>query len=45
VGTGPAHTNDNGWNQVHTLLPNGTMTVTKFGKTVSRTIQNVYSGP
>jgi len=33
-----------GWNQVHTLSSNGTMSVSKFGHTVSRTIQNVYSG-
>jgi hypothetical protein len=33
-----------GWNQVHTLLGNGTMTVSKFGHSVSRTIQNQYSG-
>jgi hypothetical protein len=33
-----------GWNQVHTLSANGTMTVQKFGHSVSRTINNVYSG-
>ncbi len=32
-----------GWNQVHNISANGTMTVRKFGHTVSRTIQNVYS--
>ena len=33
-----------GWNQVHSLDASGTMTINKFGHTVSRTIQNVYSG-
>jgi hypothetical protein len=43
VGTG--QTNPlSGWNQVHTLGPDGTMTVTKFGHSVSRTIQGNYSG-
>ena len=32
-----------GWNQVHTIDANGTVTITKFGKTVSRTISNVIT--
>jgi hypothetical protein len=43
IGNGPTNSM-NAWNQVHTLNANGTMQVTKFGHTVSRTIQNVYSG-
>jgi hypothetical protein len=42
VGNGPTNSMT-GWNQVHTIYANGTMTVTKFGHTVSRTIQGVYS--
>ena len=42
---GTSQTNPlSGWNQVHTLGPDGTMTVTKFGHSVSRTIQGNYSG-
>jgi hypothetical protein len=42
--SGTSKTNSmTGWNQVHDLGPNGTMTVTKFSRHVSRTIQGVYS--
>ena len=33
-----------GWSQVHQLSSDGTMTVSKFGHSVSRTIQGNYSG-
>lgn len=42
IGSGPEHSMT-GWNQVHTLSGNGTMSVTKFDHTVTRTINNVYS--
>jgi len=32
-----------GWNQVHTLEANGTMTIDKFGKTVSRTVNDIVT--
>ncbi len=32
-----------GWNQVFTIEPNGTATITKFNKTVIRTINNVIT--
>ena len=43
VGSGPTNSMT-GWNQTHNLSGNGTMSVTKFGHTVSRTIGNSYSG-
>jgi hypothetical protein len=38
------HLVTDGWNQIHTLFPNGTMSVTKFGHAVTRTIGGDYSG-
>lgn len=43
IGNGQQHSMTNGWEQVHTLLSNGTMKVRKFGHTVSRTLSNVYT--